>query len=120
MRVPHKRIRRAILHITSALFALAIGMAGPTKAQILAIALVGKLHSLGYARDVESRADLAGSDICAQSSNPWGLVWLFQDFQSANPNQIPQLLSDHPDDLNRIDALERHFRQNPRSEERRV
>src|SRR5271169_859309 len=34
MRVPHKRIRKAILHITSALFALAIGMAaGPTAAQ---------------------------------------------------------------------------------------
>src|SRR5215467_7019586 len=33
---------------------------GPTKAHILAIALVGKLHSLGYSRDVESRADLTG------------------------------------------------------------
>jgi len=87
---------------------------GPTRAHILAILLLGKLHSLGYSRDVESRADLTGSDICAQmGSNPWGLVWLFQDFKSTNPNEIPQLLSDHPDDLNRIDALERHFRQNP-------
>jgi predicted Zn-dependent protease len=87
---------------------------GPTRAHILAILLLGKLHSLGYSRDVESRADLTGSDICAQTgSNPWGLVWLFQDFKSTNPNEIPQLLSDHPDDLNRIDALERHFRQNP-------
>src|SRR5580704_7775887 len=87
---------------------------GPTKAHILAIALVGKLHSLGYSRDVESRADLTGSDICAQTgSNPWGLVWLFQHFQNANANQIPQLLSDHPDDQNRVDALERHFRKNP-------
>src|SRR5271169_3487934 len=34
MGVPHKRIRTAILHITSALFALAIGMAAvPTAAQ---------------------------------------------------------------------------------------
>src|SRR5271157_2046740 len=31
---------------------------GPTKAHILAIALIGKLHSLSYSRDVESRADL--------------------------------------------------------------
>src|SRR6516164_6009392 len=53
---------------------------GPTKGHILAIALVGKLHSLGYSRDAESRADLTGSDICAQTGyNPWGLVWLFQD-----------------------------------------
>jgi beta-barrel assembly-enhancing protease len=87
---------------------------GPTRAHILAILLLGKLHSLGYSRDVESRADITGSDICAQTgSNPWGLVWLFQDFKSASPNEIPQLLSDHPDDQNRIDALERHFRQNP-------
>jgi beta-barrel assembly-enhancing protease len=87
---------------------------GPTRANILAIALLGKLNSLGYSRDVESRADITGSDICAQTgSNPWGLVWLFQDFKNATPNEIPQLLSDHPDDQNRIDALERHFRQNP-------
>ena len=46
-------------------------------------------------------------------SNPWGLVWLFQDFQSASPGQLPQLLSDHPNDQNRIAALKRHFRQNP-------
>jgi len=87
---------------------------GPTKAHILAIALVGKLNSLGYSRDAESRADITGSDICAQTgSNPWGLVWLFQDFQTANPNQIPQLLSDHPNDQNRVNALEQHFRSNP-------
>ena len=87
---------------------------GPTRAHILAIALLGKLHSLGYSRDAESRADQTGSDICAQAGyNPWGLVWLFQDFASANPNEIPQLLSDHPDDQHRIDALEQHFRQNP-------
>lgn len=87
---------------------------GPTKAHILAIALVGKLHSLGYSRDVEERADLTGSDICAQTGyNPWGLVWLFKDFQTANPNQLPQLLSDHPDDQNRINALEQHFNKNP-------
>jgi beta-barrel assembly-enhancing protease len=29
---------------------------GPTRAHILAIALIGKLHSLHYSRDVESRA----------------------------------------------------------------
>jgi predicted Zn-dependent protease len=87
---------------------------GPTRAHILAILLLGKLHSLGYSREAESRADLTGSDVCAQTgSNPWGLVWLFQDFQSANPNEIPQLLSDHPDDQNRVNALEHHFHQNP-------
>jgi len=87
---------------------------GPTRAHVLAIVLLGKLHSLRYSRDVESRADLTGSDICAAAgSNPWGLVWLFQGFSDARESEIPQLLSDHPNDQNRINALEAHFRNDP-------
>ena len=87
---------------------------GPTRAHILAILLLGKLHSLSYSRDVESRADITGSDICAGAGyNPWGLVWLFQDFDNANLGQVPQLISDHPSNQNRVDALERHFHQDP-------
>ena len=87
---------------------------GPTTAHVLAIALLGKLHSLSYSRDVESRADITGSDVCAATGyNPWGLVWLFQDFKGARAEEVPQLLSDHPNDQNRVDALEQHFRKNP-------
>jgi beta-barrel assembly-enhancing protease len=87
---------------------------GPTRAHLLAILLLGKLHSLSYSRDVESRADITGSDVCAATGyNPWGLVWLFQDFKDAQTEQVPQLLSDHPNDKNRVDALEQHFRMNP-------
>lgn len=87
---------------------------GPSTAHVLAIALLGMLHSLSYSRDVESRADLTGSDVCAAAGyNPWGLVWLFQDFSNANPNQVPQLLSDHPSNQDRVEALEQHFRRNP-------
>ncbi len=87
---------------------------GPTRAHLLAIYLLGELNSLGYSREAESRADLTGSDICAAAeSNPWGLVWLFQDFKNARTKEIPQLLSDHPNDQNRVNALERHFRGDP-------
>jgi len=87
---------------------------GPTRAHVLAILLLGKLHSLSYSRDVESQADITGSDVCAATGyNPWGLVWLFQDFQNADMGQVPQLLSDHPGNENREKALEQHFRQNP-------
>jgi predicted Zn-dependent protease len=87
---------------------------GPTRAHIIAIALIAKLHSLGYSRDAESKADLTGSDTCAASSyNPWGLVWLFQDFQKADAKQLPQLLSDHPADGTRITTLQNHFRDHP-------
>ena len=87
---------------------------GPTRAHLLAILLLGKLHSLSYSRDVESRADLTGSDVCAGAGyNPWGLVWLFQDFDNADRKQVPQLLSDHPSNQNRVKALEKHFRADP-------
>ena len=87
---------------------------GPTRAHIIAIALIGKLHSLGYSRDAESKADVTGSDICAEAGyNPWGLPWLFQDFQNADVRQIPQLLSDHPANGTRTQTLEKHFRDNP-------
>jgi predicted Zn-dependent protease len=87
---------------------------GPTRAHIIAIALIGKLHSLGYSRDAESKADVTGSDVCAQAGyNPWGLTWLFQDFQNAEPGQVPQLLSDHPGNGARIQTLEKHFRDSP-------
>src|SRR5262245_24736671 len=81
----------------------------PTRAQILALALIGELHALTYSREAESRADLTGSDICAKAGiNPWGLVWLFQDFKNARTHEIPQMLSDHPNDMNRVAALEKH------------
>jgi len=87
---------------------------GPTRAHIIAIALIGKLHSLGYSRDAESKADVTGSDICAEAGyNPWGLAWLFQDFQNADVGEIPQLLSDHPANGTRIQTLEKHFRDHP-------
>jgi predicted Zn-dependent protease len=82
--------------------------------EMVAIALLGKLHSLSYSREDESRADLTGSDVCASAGyNPWGMVWLFQDFQNANMGDVPQLLSDHPNNQNRLNALEQHFRENP-------
>ena len=87
---------------------------GPTRAHLLAIALIGALNSQGYSRDVEERADLTGADVCAGTGyNPWGLVWLFQDFANAKMAQMPEILSDHPNDQHRVDALEQHFRRNP-------
>jgi len=87
---------------------------GPTRAHIIAIALIGKLHSLGYSRDAESKADVTSSDVCAEAGyNPWGLPWLFQDFQNANAGEIPQLLSDHPGNGTRIRTLEKHFQDHP-------
>jgi predicted Zn-dependent protease len=87
---------------------------GPTVRHAVAIRLHRQLHSLRYSRDVEARADLTGADICAAAGhNPWGLVWLFREFKNARPGEMPALLSDHPDDQDRIDALTQHFAANP-------
>ena len=87
---------------------------GAERAQKLGIPLIGKLHTLGYSRHVELRADLAGSDICAAAGyNPWGLVWLFQDFENSDLEELPQLLSDHPGYPHRVHLLEWHFRAHP-------
>jgi beta-barrel assembly-enhancing protease len=86
---------------------------GPSIAKVLAIKMIGDLNTLAYSRDEESQADVTGSDICAATSyNPWGLVWLFEEFQNADPKQIPQLLSDHPANGTRIKTLQEHFRNN--------
>jgi beta-barrel assembly-enhancing protease len=87
---------------------------GLDRFQLLGMVLLGKLHSLSYSREDESRADLTGSDICATTGyNPYGLMWLFQDFQNANMGNVPQLLSDHPGNQQRVDTLRKHFRENP-------
>ncbi len=91
-------------------------LVGATRAEIIALALLGHLRSLGYSREAESKADITGSDICAEAGyNPYGLVWLFQDFQNADLRQIPQLLSDHPANTTRITTLKKHFQDNPKT-----
>lgn len=66
-----------------------------------------------YSREVETAADLTGADVCAQAgSNPWGLVWLFRQFEKASSGGQFEMLSDHPTDDHRIADLQAHFRAN--------
>ena len=89
---------------------------GPSWGTILASSALGDLDSQHYSREQEEAADITGSDTCAAAGiNPWGLVWLFQDFQNANFKTPPEILSDHPDNEHRISALEQHFQQNPQT-----
>jgi beta-barrel assembly-enhancing protease len=67
-----------------------------------------------YSREVESAADVTGSEICAEAgSNPWGMVWLFQHFEKAGSGAGMEMLSDHPTNEHRIAALREHFSQMP-------
>lgn len=40
-------------------------------------------------------------------------AWLIEQFKGARTGEIPQLLSDDPNDQNRVNALEQHFRRYP-------
>jgi beta-barrel assembly-enhancing protease len=96
---------------------IAIGTAlllGPTLARVIAAKIITDLYGNAYSREVETRADLSGSDTCSAGGyNPYGMIWLMEDFKEANPNEVPQLLADHPSYEARIQALQSHFRENP-------
>ena len=79
-----------------------------------AINLGANAQALKFSRTVETAADLKGADTCAQAGyNPWGMVWLFKQFQSSGQGGSMEMLSDHPRDDHRISDLENHFQQNP-------
>jgi predicted Zn-dependent protease len=68
----------------------------------------------GYSREVESAADRKGAQTCAQAgSNPWGMVWLFEQFEKADTGGQMEMLSDHPTDSHRIEDLQRVFAADP-------
>jgi beta-barrel assembly-enhancing protease len=94
--------------------AVAAAVLLPNPKTVVAAAVIARLDSLHHSRTAEERADITGSDTCAAArSNPWGLVWLFHDFSNADLKTPPEILSDHPNDQHRIDALQEHFRDNP-------
>jgi beta-barrel assembly-enhancing protease len=79
-----------------------------------ALNAAGSLESLNFSRGVESNADKKGAYTCAQAGyNPYGLVWLFQNFEKADTHGSMEMLSDHPNDQHRIDDLKREFAADP-------
>jgi predicted Zn-dependent protease len=66
-----------------------------------------------HSRAEESRADLAGADLCSQAGlNPLGLVWMFEKINKQVRSSGPSWFSDHPSTTARIAALKRHLRKN--------
>ncbi len=76
--------------------------------------LAYSLQTSHFSREVEHSADAKGAVTCAQAGfNPWGMVWLFQNFEKANTGGAMEALSDHPTDQHRIDDLRREFASSP-------
>ncbi len=73
------------------------------------------LQTSNFSRAVERNADAKGAVTCAQAGyNPWGMVWLFQNFEKANTGGSMEALSDHPTDEHRIADLKTEFAASPR------
>lgn len=79
-----------------------------------ALNIAGGLQTLNYSRSVESNADHKGAYTCAQAGyNPFGMIWLFQNFEKADTGGSMEALADHPTDQHRIDDLRREFAADP-------
>ncbi|MGH7659291.1 MAG: M48 family metalloprotease [Vulcanimicrobiaceae bacterium] len=79
-----------------------------------AINASAQLQTLHFSRAVEENADRLGAENCARAGyDPWGMVWLFQQFEKAGTGGHMEMLSDHPTDAHRITALESEFKSAP-------
>ena len=77
--------------------------------------LAYSVQTTKFSRSVEHDADAKGAVTCAQAgSNPWGMVWLFQNFEKASAGGNMEFLSDHPTDDHRIADLKSEFASNAR------
>lgn len=78
--------------------------------------LAYSVQTTKFSRAVEHNADAMGARTCAQAgSNPWGMVWLFQNFEKASAGGNMEFLSDHPTDDHRIADLRSEFAANPQT-----
>jgi predicted Zn-dependent protease len=78
------------------------------------INLAANIQSLHFSRDVEHNADYTGAYICAQSGiDPYGMVWLMDQFEANPTGSPPEFLSDHPSDSHRIQSLKDEFAADP-------
>ncbi len=74
------------------------------------------LRTNTFSREVEHNADAKGAYTCAQAGfNPYGMIWLFQNFEKADTGGSMEALSDHPTDSHRIDDLKREFAADPKT-----
>lgn len=88
------------------------GIGGSIAGGLLSVA--ADVQSLHYSREVETQADAKGAETCAAAGfNPWGMVWLLERFSKTGNGTKMEVLSDHPTDAHRIEALRSIFAADP-------
>jgi predicted Zn-dependent protease len=87
------------------------GIAAATST-VAGAAVAASISPLTAAEEVEREADVTGADLCAQAGlNPWGLVWLLQNYQKSKMAGRMEMLSDAPE--GRVRNLEAYFASAP-------
>lgn len=95
-----------------AMFAPLAGKTAPlTNMSNAAIAVAG-VATLAAADKAERGADALGAELCADAGlNPWGLVWLLQNYRKSQTGGRMEMLTGSP--AERVRALEAHFASDP-------
>ena len=82
--------------------------------------VVGSLANIGLtavpgllARSRDGRRPQRSATCAQAGSNPWGMVWLFEQFEKADTGGQMEMLSDHPTDSHRIEDLKIEFAADP-------
>ena len=114
--IHHDVIHLAQKQQTTGLIATGLDILLGGRSQVIGdvLGIAAQLQDLHYSRNVEEDADRLGAQNCARAGyDPWGMVWLFQQFEKSDTGGSMEMLSDHPTDQHRISALEAEFRSEP-------
>ncbi len=111
--VTHHHYRRQLAKNTDLGLALQVGLtaSGAGQGSQMAAGALFQLAGLKFTRSDESEADMGGTTIAARMGrNPMGIAKYFERAKSAG---VPEWLSDHPGNSNRVQAVTKIVQSNP-------
>jgi Zn-dependent protease with chaperone function len=112
----HEATKQQFISLPAALAGSLAGSGGGMLGQLaqLGIGLGANSVLLKFSRTAESEADALGTHLMAEAGyDPIEMAHLFQKLESSGGARAPQLLSDHPNPGNRIQAIEAETRTLP-------
>lgn len=112
----HEATKQQFISLPAALAGGVAGSRGGLLGQLaqLGIGLGANSVLLKFSRTAESEADALGTHLMAEAGHdPIEMAHLFQKLESGGGSRPPQLLSDHPNPGNRIQAIEAEMRSLP-------
>lgn len=107
----HSRERMSSAIATQATIGIAASALGLSQGQAQLANIAGDIGvSRPHSRVQESEADVIGLELMARAGyNPQAAITLWQKMQRYDSRQVPQFLSTHPNDANRIATLQSYM-----------